>query len=105
MGLSLKTRITAIILVLFALGIWGTTLSVASRLKSDVLSLLQEQLVSEASYLAKGLEAETQFSIQVLQSIASQIDTQLFQHPIQLRQYLKMNPDLYLSPESVFHSV
>lgn len=97
MGLSLKTRISAIILVLFALGIWGTTLSVASRLKSDVLSLLQEQLVSEASYLAKGLEAETQFSIQVLQSIVSQIDTQLFQHPIQLQQYLKMNPDLYLS--------
>ncbi len=97
MGLSLKTRITAIILVLFALGILGATLTVANRLKSDLLNLLQEQLVSEASYLAKGLEAETQFSLQILQSIASQIDSQLFQHPSQLQQYLKMNPDLYLS--------
>ena len=97
MGLSLNTRITAFILVLFMLGIWGTTLSVASRLKSDLLGLLQEQLASEATYMAKSLESETQFSFQVLQSIASQIDSQLIQHPRQLQQYLKMNPDLYLS--------
>jgi len=72
-SLTLKTKITGVVLILFLFSIWVLTLFISKRLEYAMTSQLEEQQFSTASYIADSIESDFKLRINSLMAIADRI--------------------------------
>ncbi len=86
---SLKTRITAIALALFLVGIWSVALYATQMLRHDMIRLLGEQQYSVVSMVASQIQDELTLRTRSLEVIAADITPDLLQQPEELQSLLE----------------
>ena len=90
--LTLKTKITGVVLLLFLFSIWVLTLFISKRLEYAMTSQLEEQQFSTASYIADSIESDFKLRINSLMAIADRITPELIANPGKLRDFLRDKP-------------
>ena len=91
-SLTLKTKITGVVLILFLFSIWVLTLFISKRLEYAMTSQLEEQQFSTASYIADSIESDFKLRINSLMAIADRITPELIANPGKLRDFLRDKP-------------
>ena len=86
--LSLKTKITGMVLILFLCSIWLLTLFISERLEHDMTGQIEKQQFSIASYIAEIIERLVELRISSLNAVASNITPELIANPTKLRDFL-----------------
>ena len=59
-SLSLKARITALVLLLFASSFWLLTFGIEKSLEQDMVAVLEAQQLANVSYIAADIETKLQ---------------------------------------------
>lgn len=88
-AISLKIKITAIVLALFISSLWILTVSVEKKLAHDMTELLETQQFSSVSYIAADLNEKIRQRIQLLELNASIITPELLASPEKAREFLR----------------
>lgn len=91
-SLTLKTKITALVLLLFLCSIWVLTFIISKRLEQKMTAQLEEQQFSIASYIANSIEGQVRLRINSLRTIADRITPELMANPGKLREFLSDQP-------------
>lgn len=94
--LHLKTRITALILLLFLSAMWSMTLVLSHHLEKDMTELLESQQFTAAGDIARSIDGELKFRIKMLEATASKMTPGMLARPERIRTYLQNNPELYI---------
>ena len=87
-SISLKSKITGIVLLLFISSLWILTFSVEKKLAQDMTELLEAQQFSTVSYIAADLDEKIRQRIQLLDSNAAIITPELITNPVKAREFL-----------------
>ena len=87
-ALSLKNRITALMLAVFLLGVWSVTLWATGSLRQDMMRLLGAQQFSAVSIVAAQLDAELDTRLQALVRVAADITPEMMRSPAELQKFL-----------------
>jgi hypothetical protein len=88
-SLSLKTKISAAVMLLVWCGIWMLTFIITGQLKQDMTAQIMEQQFSTASYLANIIEEQVKHRFNVLNAYASAIGPELISNPVKASEILK----------------
>lgn len=88
-SLSLKTKITGIVLLLFLASFWLLTYSVEKKLAQDMTNLLETHQFSTVSYVASDLDNKIRQRIELLEVSAGIITPELLANPEKAREFLK----------------
>ncbi len=87
-SLNLKTKIIISVLLLSLASIWTLTFFVSKRLEKDMITQIQAQQFSTASYIADSIEGQIKLRLDSLASVASEITPELMANPGKLREFL-----------------
>jgi len=87
-SISLKTKVTATVLLLFVVSIWLFAYIVTKRLGQDMIALLGKQQLSTASYIASDIDAQVIQRMELLNTVASMITSDFFADPAKARSFL-----------------
>jgi diguanylate cyclase (GGDEF)-like protein/PAS domain S-box-containing protein len=87
-SITLKTKITGIVLILFISSLWLLTYGVEKRLARDMTELLESQQLSTVSYVAADLDHKIRQRIQLLNSNALLITPELIANPQKAGEFL-----------------
>ena len=93
---SLKTRVTLFTLVVFFLGIWTLAFYVSRMLREDMQRILGDQLFSNASIVAQGIDDEINDKIAALELVAKGIDAKLMAQPTSVQAKMEQRLTLAL---------
>lgn len=88
-SISLKTKISGIVLLLFLASFWLLTYSIEKKLAEDMTKLLEAQQVSAVSYVASDLDHKIRQHIELLELNAATITPELLADPEKAREFLK----------------
>lgn len=88
-SLSLKTKFTGMVLLLFLASFWLLTYSVEKKLAQDMTRLLESQQFSTVSYIASDLDDKIRQRIELLEVNAAIITPELLGNPEKAREFLK----------------
>ncbi len=88
-SISLKTKISGIVLLLFLASFWLLTYSIEKKLAEDMTKLLEAQQVSTVSYVASDLDHKIRQHIELLELNAATITPELLADPEKAREFLK----------------
>lgn len=88
-SISLKTKISGIVLLLFLASFWLLTYSIEKKLAVDMTKLLEAQQVSAVSYVASDLDHKIRQHIELLELNAATITPELLADPEKAREFLK----------------
>ena len=91
-SLSLKTRITIIVQLLFLCSIWLLTFFISSGLEHEMTAQIEAQQSSTASYIADSIENQVKLRLSSLTAAASFITPERMSNAGRLRKYLHDNP-------------
>jgi len=91
-SVDLKTRIAAMVLLLFMLAIWLLAFITTASLRRDLTGLLEAQQLSTAGYVADDLEQSVRLRLDAVTLIASEIDKPLLSDPAKLQTLLRQRP-------------
>lgn len=92
--LDLKTRISAVVLVLFVAGIWLFAYLAASRLQTEFATVLADQQFSAVSHTAAEIEQKIALRFDALSIVAREISPDMMAKPEQLAALLAQRPVL-----------
>jgi len=87
--LSLKTKVTFLMLMLFLCNIWLLTFVISKRLEHEMTIQIEAEQFSTASYIADSIQNQVKTRFSVLNGIASQINSELIRTPGRLIEYLQ----------------
>ncbi len=87
-SISLKAKITGVVLLLFISSLWLLTYEVEKQLSQDMTELLESQQLSTVSYVAADLDHKIRQRIQLLNSNAKLITPELIANPEKAREFL-----------------
>lgn len=90
---SLKTRITVLMLVVIALGIWSLSFFINRNLQTDMVRLLGDQQFSVVTTVANEINSNLAARLQALEHVA-QLDAALMSNPAALQASLERRPVL-----------
>lgn len=91
-ALTLKTKITVLVLVLFLSNIWVLTLFFSKRFEHEMIAQIEAQQFSIASYIADSIEHQVILRINSLTTIADKITPDMLSNPFKLRAFLREKP-------------
>src|SRR5208283_5097757 len=91
-SLSLSIRITCFVLLLFLCSIWMLTFITSRHLEHEMITQIEAQQFSIASYIANSIESQVNLRINSLTAIANIITPELIAKPGKLRQFLRDKP-------------
>ena len=89
---SLKARITLATLAIFMISIWSLTLYASRMLREDMETLLSEQQLSTASFVAREINEELADRLQMLGFVAGKISPALLHNVPALQTFLDDRP-------------
>ncbi len=87
-SLSLKTKITMTVLLLFLCSIWMLTFFISTLLQQEMTAQIEAQQFSTASYIADSIEKQVKLRFSLLTAVASLITPELIANPGKLREFL-----------------
>ncbi len=87
-SLSLKTKITMTVLLLFLCSIWLLTFFISTLLQQEMTAQIEAQQFSTASYIADSIEKQVKLRFSLLTAVASLITPELIANPVKLREFL-----------------
>ncbi|MBF0558070.1 MAG: PAS domain-containing protein [Nitrospirae bacterium] len=90
--LSLKIKVTGLVLLLFLCTIWLLTYVISIRLEQDMTTQIEEQQFSVASFIADSIENQVKLRIHALTTVASRITPELIAKPGRLGEFLYDKP-------------
>lgn len=93
---SLRTRATALTLLVFVLGIWGMSAYVSSGMQANMERLLGDQQFSVATAMAQQVDREMTTRMQALRVVAKEMDADLLRSPQAMQALLEQRPLLAL---------
>ena len=88
-SLSLKTKITGMVLLSFLASFWLLTYSLGNRLSQDMTESMAAQQFSTVSYIASDLDDKFRQRIELLNAVAGIITPELLGSPEKMREFLK----------------
>ncbi len=91
-SLSLKTKITGLVLILFLCNIWVLTFFISERVEHEMITQIETQQFSTASYIADSIEVQVKLRINALTTIADRITLDILANPSKLREFLRDKP-------------
>ncbi len=91
-SLPLKTKITGLVLILFLCSIWVLTLFIAEQLEHEMITQIEAQQFSIASYIADSIDVQVKLRINALTTIADRITPGVLADPSRLREFLRDKP-------------
>ena len=92
--ITLKTRIAAVVLVLFLASIWLLTYLTTTRLEKDFTDVLANQQFASASYTASEVEQKIKLRFEILELVAKEISPEVMASPVKLHSTLANRPIL-----------
>ncbi len=90
-SLSLKSKLTAIVLLLFLCSISLLAFLIEKRLEHNMINTIEKQQFTAASYIADIIENQVKLHINSLNAIATLITPELIENPVKLKEYLRSN--------------
>ena len=91
-NLSLKAKLTAIVVILFVAAIWAVAYYTAGVMRQDMERLLSEQQSSTVRYMARQVDRDITDRLQALTLIGRQITPELLRDPGRLQHFLESKP-------------
>lgn len=91
--LSLKTQLSAVVLLLLIGSYWLLTFAIERRLEADMIGILEAQQYSAVSYIAADIDGKIQQRIDLLNQAAHQVADHMAS-PDHVRNFLKSRIDL-----------
>src|SRR5208337_3967056 len=91
-SLPLKTKITGLVLILFLCNIWVLTFFISERVEQEMITQIETQQLSTASYIADSIEVQAKLRINALTTIADRITPDILANPRRLREFLRDKP-------------
>jgi diguanylate cyclase len=88
-SLSLKTKITATVLLLFLASIWVLTFFISMRMEADMTAQIEAQQLSTASYIANSIDSQVKMRLAYLTSMAELITPDLVANPDKLKDLVR----------------
>ncbi|CAK0764664.1 two-component system, sensor histidine kinase and response regulator [Gammaproteobacteria bacterium] len=88
-ALSLKSRLTTLVLLLFLISIWLLVYALSAHLEKNLTELLSAQQFSLASFIADDIDSNLRERIHALSGNAANITPELLADPDKARLYLK----------------
>ncbi|MEI6413838.1 MAG: ATP-binding protein [Pseudomonadota bacterium] len=96
MRVSIKSRITGLVVLLFLVGLVTLTLAITTQIERDMTALLSAQQFSIASYIAGDIDGKIRHRITVLNLNADNITPEFFTDSERARGYLDTRAPLLL---------
>ncbi|MCB4361950.1 ATP-binding protein [Quatrionicoccus australiensis] len=96
---SLRTRITAGVLLLSLSMLWGTVLSLSHTLREDMEAAISAQQFSTVSLIAGELDRSIRERLSVVESISGKLSAEMMRNPDRVQAYLEQR-DI---PETTFN--
>lgn len=86
---SLRTRITAGVLLLSLSMLWGTVLSLSHTLRADMEAAISAQQFSTVSLIAGELDRSIRERLSVVESISGKLSAEMMRNPERVQAYLE----------------
>ena len=93
---SLKTRVTLLSLVIFAVSLWALAYYTSKMLRTDMEQLLGDQQLSTVTLVAANIDQELNDRLTALERIAGDFDEKELKSPAELQDILERRPILPL---------
>ncbi|MDB5811752.1 MAG: hypothetical protein JWN94_3874 [Betaproteobacteria bacterium] len=87
-SVSLKFRISSLVLALFIISIWGLAGHMTSVMQRDLRELIDNQISATVAYVADDLNEHFEHRLNGLTSIAAEITPDMINRPARLQRYL-----------------
>ncbi len=91
-SLPIKTKITGLVLILFLCSIWVLTFFISKRLEHEMITQIETQQFSIATYIADSIEVQVKLRSKALTTIAARITPDMLANPRKLREFLYDKP-------------
>jgi diguanylate cyclase (GGDEF)-like protein len=91
-SLSLKVKITAIVLALFLASIWSLTYLTTTRLQKDLAEVLAQQQFASVSYVASEIDETIRFRFEALEAIAKDLKPEILADAAKINDLLSQRP-------------
>lgn len=86
---SIKTRVTALTLAVFIIGVWGLSYYISNKLQKDLIKQIGEQQSASTALLANQINSDLIEKKRTLETLAAKISEIGLENPAQIQTFLE----------------